>query len=105
MVSYRVNYLIPINISGLSEQTHNTRIPLTANTSRCRHSVAQLIHIRRTGRLGNVGYVGYYWTRSVVPTNRWYRYARYLGFGDYSVHAEFANVERSTSSSTTERVQ
>ncbi|VVH58148.1 hypothetical protein BSPLISOX_2637 [uncultured Gammaproteobacteria bacterium] len=43
MVSYRVNYLIPINISGLSEQTHNTRIPLTANTSRCRHSVAQLI--------------------------------------------------------------
>ncbi|VVH66508.1 hypothetical protein BSPLISOX_2638 [uncultured Gammaproteobacteria bacterium] len=56
-------------------------------------------HIRRTGRLGNVGYVGYYWTRSVVPTNRWYRYARYLGFGDYSVHAEFANVERSTSSS------
>jgi hypothetical protein len=23
-------------------------------------------HIRRTGRLGNVGYVGYYWTRSVV---------------------------------------
>jgi hypothetical protein len=27
----------------LSEQTHNTRIPLTANTSRCRHSVAQLI--------------------------------------------------------------
>ncbi|VVH66506.1 hypothetical protein BSPLISOX_2636 [uncultured Gammaproteobacteria bacterium] len=55
--------------------------------------------IRRTGRLGNVGYVGYYWTRSVVPTNRWYRYARYLGFGDYSVYAEFANVERSTSSS------
>ena len=52
--------------------------------------------IRRTGRLGNVGYVGYYWTRSVVPTNR---YARYLSFGDYSVHAEFANVERSTSSS------
>jgi hypothetical protein len=41
-------------------------------------------HIRRTGRLGNVGYVGYYWTRSVVPTNRWYRYARYLGFGDYA---------------------
>ena len=55
--------------------------------------------IRRTGRLGNVGYVGYYWTRSVVPTNRWYRYARYLGFGDYSVHAEFANVERSASRS------
>jgi hypothetical protein len=48
--------------------------------------------IRRTGRLGNVGYVGYYWTRSVVPTNRWYRYARYLGFGDYNVHAEFANA-------------
>jgi hypothetical protein len=69
MVSHRVNYLTLIN------------------TSQCRHSVAQLTtekakflnlvianeskcpvagtRLKWTGRLGNMGNVAYYWTRSV----------------------------------------
>jgi hypothetical protein len=69
MVSHRVNYLIP------------------TNTSQCRHSVAQLTtekalklpvagtRLRWTGRLGNIGDVAYYWTRS-VPDSQLYRYAQ-----------------------------
>jgi hypothetical protein len=41
--------------------------------------------IRQTGKLGNVGLVAYLWTRSVMPTSWWYRYARYLGFGSYNL--------------------
>jgi hypothetical protein len=59
LISHRVNHFILIN------------------TSRRRHSVAQLI------------------TEKAKFLNRRYRYARYLGFGSYSVHAGFGNVVRS----------
>ncbi|CAC9434839.1 hypothetical protein BSPLISOX_1065 [uncultured Gammaproteobacteria bacterium] len=52
-------------------------------------------YISQTGGLGNVGAVSYYWTRAVILGNWRYRYARYLGFGSYSVHAGFGNVVRS----------
>ncbi|VVH58895.1 hypothetical protein BSPCLSOX_1674 [uncultured Gammaproteobacteria bacterium] len=50
--------------------------------------------LRWTGRLGNIGDVAYYWTRS-VPDSQLYRYARYLYFGKHSTHPAFYNVERS----------
>ena len=55
--------------------------------------------IRQTGKLGNVGLVAYLWTRSVMPTSWWYRYARYLGFSSYNTYPEFFNVERSAGNS------
>jgi hypothetical protein len=50
--------------------------------------------LKWTGRLGNMGNVAYYWTRS-VPDSQLYRYARYLYFGKHSTHPAFYNVERS----------
>ncbi|CAC9519168.1 hypothetical protein [uncultured Gammaproteobacteria bacterium] len=55
--------------------------------------------IRQAGKLGNVGLVAYLWTRSVMPTSWWYRYARYLGFSSYNTYPEFFNVERSAGNS------
>ena len=53
--------------------------------------------IMQTGGLGNVSAVGYYWTRSIVPIGRWYRYAHYLGFGSgsHNIYLQFHNVGRS----------
>ncbi len=56
-------------------------------------------YARKTGGFGNVGAVGYYWTRSVIPGNWRYRYARDLAFGRYSIHPEFYNSERSAGES------
>jgi hypothetical protein len=57
------------------------------------------VYTRQTGGFGNVGAVGYYWTRSVISSNWRYRYARDLTFDRYSIHPEFYNSERSAGES------
>jgi lactoylglutathione lyase len=65
---------------GYGNEAENTAIELTYNWGKSDYQIG-------TG-FGHI---------AINVADVWY--ARYLGFGDYSVYAEFANVEHSTSSS------